>query len=185
MSRASGGVQGKHSQSRKSIFKLGKEDMIHVISNVEGQSEDGEQGEPILVVLRISVKTCCSQAGAITASLLLAWASNTVLVFRNNILFRVNGFTCLRPFVMFVEKTTTWPLRTKLRSNTIVVKVNYLSPPTRKKGQKRTFWQLFVVDNLAVSLISEKGRNCLVVDNWNLRFLDDDSPHTLRFSRCR
>ena len=107
MSRASGGVQGKHSQSRKSIFKLGKEDMVHMISNVEGQSEDGEQGEPILVELSISVKTCCSQqAGAITARPLSAGASNTVLVFRNNILFRVIGFTCLRPFVMFVEKTT-------------------------------------------------------------------------------
>ena len=71
--RASGGVQGKHSQSRKSIFKLGKEVMIHMISNVEGQSEDGQQGEPILVELSISVKTCCSQqAGAITERLLTA-----------------------------------------------------------------------------------------------------------------
>jgi len=42
-------------QWRKSIFKLGKEDMIHMISNVEGESGDGEQGEPILVELSISV----------------------------------------------------------------------------------------------------------------------------------
>ena len=80
--------------------------MIHMISNVDGESGDGEQGEPILVELSISVKNCCLQAGAITGRLLSAGASNTVLVFRNNILFRVIGFTCPRPFVMFVEKTT-------------------------------------------------------------------------------
>ena len=64
--------------------------------------------------------------------------------------------------------------------------VSYLSSHTRKNGgQKCTFWQLFVVDNLTVSLIPEKGRNCLVEDNWNLRLVDDYSPLTLRFFRCR
>ena len=53
MSRASGSVQGKHSQSRKSIFKLGKEDMIHMISNVEGQSEDGDKVNRYLLNLKV------------------------------------------------------------------------------------------------------------------------------------
>ena len=53
MSRASGSVQGKHSQSRKSIFKLGKEDTIHMISNVEGQSEDGDKVNRYLLNLKV------------------------------------------------------------------------------------------------------------------------------------
>ena len=68
--------------SRKSIFKLGKGRYSNITRNDEGQSEDEEPGEPILVKLSSCVKTCCSQqAVAITARLLTTGAFNAVLVF--------------------------------------------------------------------------------------------------------
>lgn len=54
--------------------------MIKIILINKQKKKDGEQGEPILVKLSFSVKTCCSQqAVAITAKLLSPLASNTML----------------------------------------------------------------------------------------------------------